>query len=156
MTDRPGSSPAVSPPMIRVEFIWLAGDWPEEPPLRSDQGASTSLPAYALPAVAGRQQRDPVLVSTVVPTLPGSAVADLLARWLTPAAHQAIAARRIDLAIHGQRIRAGQRLREGDRIELLAGIQADPRSDRRARVRAERQQAGRDKWRTGAGAEPLV
>ncbi|MCL7713580.1 RnfH family protein [Stenotrophomonas mori] len=40
------------------------------------------------------------------------------------------------LAVHGQLVRPQQRLREGDRIELLRPLLADPKENRRRRARA--------------------
>lgn len=115
-------------------------------------GNASDAPAYALPPHADRGDRDPVLAARYLLVSPDSLLADVLEAALSPAGKAALANGRIGVAVHGRRQRPGLRLRAGDRIELLAGIVADPQSERRARVKAERQQQGanqgRDKWRT--------
>lgn len=55
------------------------------------------------------------------------------------------------VAVHGKPARAGMPIYEGDRIELLGPITADPKAARHARVRAERAQRGVGKWSKGRG-----
>lgn len=43
------------------------------------------------------------------------------------------------LAIHGERVAADARLRDGDRVELLRPLQADPKDARRLRAERQRQ-----------------
>ena len=64
----------------------------------------------------------------------GATVADALARTRVPQAGIA------GLAIHGERTTPQSVLHEGDRLELLEGLLADPRESRRRRAR---DQAGR-------------
>lgn len=55
------------------------------------------------------------------------------------------------VAVYGKPARPGMPIYEGDRIELLGPITADPKAARHARVRAERGQGGPDKWSRGRG-----
>lgn len=43
-------------------------------------------------------------------------------------------------AIHGERTDAGRTLREGDRVELLRALQADPKQARRRRAMQRKEQ----------------
>lgn len=61
---------------------------------------------------------------------------------------EAVAAARFDaadmacvtgLAVHGERADAGAPLRDGDRVELLRPLQADPKEARRSRAERQRQ-----------------
>jgi uncharacterized protein len=45
-------------------------------------------------------------------------------------------------AIHGQRVQAGERLRDGDRVELLRPLQLDPKEARRRRAEAASRRRG--------------
>lgn len=66
----------------------------------------------------------------------GACVADALAmlRQLAPAALEGIAGQ----AVYGVRVQPDARLRDGDRLELLTGLQADPKDARRRRAAASR------------------
>ena len=44
------------------------------------------------------------------------------------------------LAVHGERVAAGAPLRDGDRVELLRPLQADPKEARRSRAERQRRQ----------------
>lgn len=66
---------------------------------------------------------------------PGSTVADALQ-------HVPMASDEVAIAIHGVRVTAGTSLAEGDRIELLRPLVADPKESRRRRAR-ERQSPAR-------------
>ncbi|GAB3384369.1 RnfH family protein [Lysobacter fragariae] len=46
-------------------------------------------------------------------------------------------------AVFGQRIEADTQLRDGDRVELLRPLQADPKDARRQRVDERRRQGGK-------------
>lgn len=43
-------------------------------------------------------------------------------------------------AVHGERVEPGGVLRDGDRLELLRALQADPKAARRIRAERQRQQ----------------
>lgn len=62
---------------------------------------------------------------------PGSVVADALER-VPPGADE------VAIAIHGVRASADTPLAEGDRIELLRPLQADPKESRRRRAQGQR------------------
>jgi putative ubiquitin-RnfH superfamily antitoxin RatB of RatAB toxin-antitoxin module len=62
---------------------------------------------------------------------PGSTVADALEQ-LPPAADE------VAVAIHGLRASTDTPLAEGDRIELLRPLQADPKESRRRRAQGQR------------------
>ena len=47
------------------------------------------------------------------------------------------------LSIHGERVDAGARLRDGDRLELLGPLLADPKDSRRRRAQVQATRRGR-------------
>ena len=53
------------------------------------------------------------------------------------------------VAVYGKPARAGMPIYDGDRIELLGRITADPKVVRHARVRADRARQGQGKWSRG-------
>lgn len=53
---------------------------------------------------------------------------------------------RLTVAIFGEHARADTRLHDGDRIELLAGITADPKVSRARRAEVQRQRQGDARW----------
>jgi len=61
----------------------------------------------------------------------GATVAQALARTQLP--QQGIAG----FAIHGERVGVDARLRDGDRLELLAPLLADPKDSRRRRAQVQ-------------------
>jgi putative ubiquitin-RnfH superfamily antitoxin RatB of RatAB toxin-antitoxin module len=87
---------------------------------------------------------------------PGSVVKDALKvaaqhdpRWLMPT----LTANSLPtwaLAVWNQRVSAERVLEEGDRIELLRPLIAQPKEDRRDRVNGERAAAYRSRWRPDA------
>jgi len=87
---------------------------------------------------------------------PGSSVQDALTlaaqqdpRWLMPIS-MANASQPWALAVWNQRVSAERVLEEGDRIELLRPLIAQPKEDRRDRVDDERAAAPRSRWRPDA------
>ena len=54
-----------------------------------------------------------------------------------------LSAARLKLGISGKRIAPEQRLREGDRLEILRALAADPNEARRARARGKRRISSR-------------
>ena len=54
-----------------------------------------------------------------------------------------LSAARLELGISGKRIAPEQRLREGDRLEILRTLAADPNEARRARARGKRRISSR-------------
>ncbi len=56
------------------------------------------------------------------------------------------------VAVYGKPARPGMPIYEGDRIELLGPITADPKAARHARVRADRAQQGVRMWSKGRGS----
>ena len=56
-------------------------------------------------------------------------------------ARHGLAAARLRLAIFGKRIAPEQRLRAGDRVEILRPLAADPNDARRARARRSRRRS---------------
>ena len=87
---------------------------------------------------------------------PGSSVQDALTlaaqqdpRWRLPIS-MANASQPWALAVWNQRVPAERVLEEGDRIELLRPLIAQPKEDRRDRVNDERASAPRSRWRPDA------
>ncbi len=58
-------------------------------------------------------------------------------------ARHGLSAARLKLAIFGKRIAPEHRLREGDRVEILRPLAADPNEARRARARGKRRISSR-------------
>ncbi|MBC7804155.1 MAG: RnfH family protein [Candidatus Parcubacteria bacterium] len=58
-------------------------------------------------------------------------------------ARHGLSATRLELGISGKRIALEQRLREGDRLEILRPLAADPKEARRARARGGRRVSSR-------------
>ena len=69
----------------------------------------------------------------------GATVADAIASAALPGADEATG-----VAVHGLIARAGQVLREGDRVELLRPLLADPKEARRRRAGPMKGVPGRD------------
>lgn len=70
-----------------------------------------------------------------VQVAPSETVADAVQRCGILARFPELDRTGISFAIHGARAAAGQRLRPGDRIDLLRPLAADPRETRRRRAR---------------------
>lgn len=133
---------------LPVILIWLDSDWPDSPPLAELPAGSPvrfESQAYGLPGLRPEQPQLS-MASVAVPTR--CSLAQFIAHWLTPAARARLEQGGIGIAVFGRRGRNEQLLRAGDRIELLGPITADPKSNRLKRVRADRHERGRDKWRT--------
>jgi putative ubiquitin-RnfH superfamily antitoxin RatB of RatAB toxin-antitoxin module len=96
-------------------------------------------------------------VRVVTLTLPeGSTVRDALHRsgLLTQVAglsEESIAAGQWTVAVWGRRERAGHVLRDQDRIEVVRGLQVDPKESRRARYRAQGEKLPRGVHRAKSG-----
>ena len=54
-----------------------------------------------------------------------------------------LSAARLKLGISGRRIAPGQRMRDGDRLEILRALAADPNEARRERARGKRRMSSR-------------
>ena len=67
----------------------------------------------------------------------GASVADALAATHLP--RDGVAG----VAIHGERVEPGARMREGDRVELLGPLLADPKDSRRRRAQVQAAHRGR-------------
>lgn len=87
---------------------------------------------------------------------PGASVRDALAmaaehdpRWSAPIS-EASPAPPWALAVWNQRVSVDRVLEEGDRIELLRPLIAQPKEDRRERVDDQRATAHRSRWRPDA------
>ena len=72
-----------------------------------------------------------------------------LLQALPEAIRELVAAGRIACSVHGRRRGAGDRIKNGDRLELLPPLQVDPKLARQRRVDTRRRSKGRDRWNTG-------
>ncbi|MCL4184196.1 MAG: RnfH family protein [Burkholderiaceae bacterium] len=106
---------------LAVEIVWIRPD-----------GSIGSL-AVALPA--GARVRDALAALRRDPA--GEAPAEALARG------------ELTMAIYGEHCDAAAALHPGDRIELLAALQVDPKLARRRRAEARRAQTSRGRERGG-------
>jgi|GEM_PF-3171320 len=122
-------------PMIQVNVIWLPADW-DAPPIEGGQAA------YAL---TGHDEA--ALCQTSFTVAADLLVEQFLADHLSESVRDQIVNRERGVSIWGRRITADQRLSASDRIELLGPISADPKSDRRARVKQERAKQMNRRWR---------
>lgn len=132
---------------LQVSMVWLASDWQTPPVIEEDSLGWGTSPAFAVAGLEG-QSRQPVLVRKEFTVSAGTTLEQFLDQNLTNIAQQALGQESIGVAVFGRRGRLSQLLYQDDRIELLGPIVADPKSDRRARVKADRSAGGRDKWRT--------
>lgn len=95
-----------------------------------------------------------LLVTLMLP--PGASVKDALTtavqqdpRWIAPVS-SLDATPPWALAVWNQRVSVDRLLEEGDRIELLRPLIAQPKEDRRERVDDQRAAAPRSRWRPDA------
>ncbi len=83
----------------------------------------------------------------------GARVADALealrARPVAAPALERLARGELQAAIYGERCAAATSLHPGDRIELLAPLEAEPKAARRRRVEQRRALDPRNRWRRG-------
>ena len=123
---------------ITVSLVWAESDWPDGAPVQARARRVAALP------VAAPQQT--VFENRVL--LPAAArIEEALQPLLTEAAQARIAQRRAHVAVYGRRMRPGMTLFDGDRIELLGPISAEPRQARMRRVSAERAEGADSRWR---------
>lgn len=123
--------------LVRIEVVWVA-----------EQHIAGRSGAFALPASAGAGACAPLqrrwlalAAGTEAPALAHEpALADLAARL-----HDGT----LTMAIYGRAVRENTPLREGDRVELLGPISADPKLARRQRVARARRELPHGKWRAG-------
>jgi putative ubiquitin-RnfH superfamily antitoxin RatB of RatAB toxin-antitoxin module len=120
---------------IQVSVVWLPADWDQSPV----QGGETAFALTAQDAASLCEAH-----FTVAADLP---VQQFLNTHLSESAQDELANRARGVSIWGHRIKADQRLAAQDRIELLGPISADPKSDRRARVKQERAGQPDRRWR---------
>lgn len=84
----------------------------------------------------------------------GATVGEAMAAFVARGCVGAEDAARLPVAVFG-RVRApGYVLHEGDRLELLGPLLADPKVARRARVEQRRAEKGKDKWRAPGVTAP--
>ncbi|MFK7965023.1 MAG: RnfH family protein [Burkholderiaceae bacterium] len=130
--------------VIYIQFVWLESDWPGGPPVPYQAGDSSS--AFEVAQADPRQ----VAVSLATRSMPSKVtVGQALQTCLTKNGLDRLSQAEVSAAVFGRRARPDQPLYDGDRIELLGPITADPKGARHARVQSERQSSERDKWRTG-------
>jgi putative ubiquitin-RnfH superfamily antitoxin RatB of RatAB toxin-antitoxin module len=75
----------------------------------------------------------------------GATLGEALAAIAEPALRRALSAGRLSAAVFGQVRSPGDRLFDGDRIELLEGLRVDPKLARQRRVAVRRAQTAREK-----------
>jgi len=122
---------------MRITLCWVDD---------AQAGRLEGEPAFGLPGVAAPGLRSRTLEYDGAPNLDAlladPRLADLAAR---------IAGGHWRVAVYGKPARPGMPIYEGDRIELLGPITADPKAARHARVRADRAQRGVAMWSKGRG-----
>lgn len=117
-------------------------------------------------AIAVVHLRDDQLEQTALSLPQGSRVADALAALLDTAALDELrnlddlpaadwAQGKLTAAIFGQRARLGDLLHEHDRIELLPGLQVDPKIARQRRAEHRRREKGERRWAPDRRAKPV-
>ena len=77
-----------------------------------------------------------------------------LARIIPADLRAALRAGQGGCSVHGQRRRPGDKIFDGERLELLPPLQVDPKLARQRRVAARRLGARRDRWNTAAVSPP--
>lgn len=128
---------------LNIEFVWVDSDWNGTSPLSDRTGIKPA--AFA---VEGADARQPALSLAARQVPVGSLIGAAFEFHLSESARRRLAGGGASAAVFGRRARLSQPLYEGDRIELLGPVTADPMSERRARVQHERQESARDKWKT--------
>ncbi len=76
----------------------------------------------------------------------GATLSDALARLDDPLLERAIASGELEHALYGERVRASHVLRDGDRLELLGPLIADPKQSRGRRADVQRARSGDARW----------
>ena len=120
---------------MRITLVWVDDE---------HAGGIVGEPAFGLEGVGAPALRMRALDHDGTPDLDAlladPRLADIAAR---------VAAGHWRVAVYGKPGRPGMPIYDGDRIELLGPITADPKAARHARVRARRGQDGPDKWTRG-------
>ncbi|MFO1195862.1 MAG: RnfH family protein [Burkholderiaceae bacterium] len=91
----------------------------------------------------GAVRRDPLVLPA------SSTLAEALAQAVSRSLVTAEDVARLTPAVHGKLRAPGYVLNDGDRIELVGPLRADPKLARQRRVELRRAAAPRDKWRPG-------
>lgn len=86
-----------------------------------------------------------VPVAAPLPATVGEAI-ERAAAALPAAVRAGLTAGALQVAVYGRPCAPGAALHPGDRIELLAGLQVDPKVARQRRVQARRAAQGRSRW----------
>jgi putative ubiquitin-RnfH superfamily antitoxin RatB of RatAB toxin-antitoxin module len=76
----------------------------------------------------------------------GATLSDALAHLDDPRLKSAIASGGLVPALYGERVRASYVLRDGDRLELLGPLIADPKQSRGRRAEVQRARSGDARW----------
>lgn len=123
---------------MRITLCWVADEHAE---------GIVGDPAFGLAGVTAPELRTRTIDHHGAPDLDAlladPRLADIVGR---------VAAGHWRIAVHGKPARAGMPIYDGDRIELLGPITADPKAARHARVRADRDHRGPGKWSRKGGA----
>ncbi len=127
------SKPGVA--RVQISIVWVPSQW-LQPPVSGGGAAFALGPGNALAIHR---------VDLSVPD--GQSVTGCLDQYLTKHALECLSQRSHGASIWGRRISKSQKISAGDRIELLGPITADPKSERRARVKAERKSLAGNRWR---------
>ncbi|MGC1441828.1 MAG: RnfH family protein [Burkholderiaceae bacterium] len=124
--------------MISLNIVWQESHWPETP---VRVGAGSIKPAFRID-----DGNHPVLMKCELLVVGGKPARAVIEEVVTERARQQLATGTHGFSIFGKPVRAGQLLHDGDRVELLGPVTADPKSDRRKRVAEQRQQLARSMW----------
>lgn len=120
----PSGSSLKTSPLIEVDLVWVAD---------SIEGSGGS---ERMPRLERRVLALP-FGTTIGAALAGAAPAPLL---------QALSEGRLSIAVFGERRGPGTCLRDGDRIELLGPLFADPKQSRLRRAQVQRARNGDSRW----------
>jgi len=119
---------------IRVEVAWVEARGLAE-------GIARDSVERAVPSGAGPQVRLATLDLS-----PGATLGEALLRLGDPALVAALASGDLVPAVYGERVPVSQVLIEGDRIELLGPLIADPKQSRGRRAEVQRARRGDARW----------
>lgn len=134
---------------IHVQVAYVAGAEAQAPHDGEVRTASTiesaGLPPPEGPrAEPGRPPPDVRIRPLELPS--GATLSDALASLGDPMLNAAIESGALMPALFGERVRFSQTLRDGDRIELLGPLVADPKQSRGRRAEVQRARRGDARW----------
>jgi putative ubiquitin-RnfH superfamily antitoxin RatB of RatAB toxin-antitoxin module len=127
----------------RAEPIVGQEEWARSP----ESSIDVELVWVAQPSEgADRSGRTPQIEERQLSLAQGTTIAAALEATVPDAVRTALLEGRLTLAVFGERRTPGAPLHDGDRIELLGPLLADPKQSRLRRARVQRARNGDSRW----------